>query len=107
MKIRGSILGNARMIVVENVNAPVGLVSVSANSIVPRAEVTIRDIFGDGAACGLSGHGFPAPGSILPVGGDNHPLFPQWMPALLPFRSAVHGSQILKELAKIRQSTAI
>ena len=79
---------DARMIVIKDENAGIVFVTLSADSAVAWAQVTIFDVFRQGR--------FPLrgsldclalPGTILPMGGNNDPFLSQGMPAFFPLVS--------------------
>ena len=74
---------DARMIVVEDERPRVRLVARAADAHVAGAQITVGNVFGDGAVA-LTCTCSPIQGRPLPVRGDDDPLFTQRMPALFP-----------------------
>jgi hypothetical protein len=64
---------DARMIVIENVDAGVGVITQATGAQVARTEVATLDVFRQ-LYCG-SGNGLTAPRPVLPMSGDNDPFF--------------------------------
>lgn len=70
------------MVVVENIHAVVMRIDRAADARVARTEIAVFNVSRREFLCAL--HNLADPRTILPVSGDDHPLFAQWMPPLLP-----------------------
>ena len=92
------------MIVVEHESVAVSVVLLAADPQIPRTEVAIGHIFRDLRL--FTAHGLAAPRPVLPVRRNDHPLFPQRMPAFLPkhfffpVRVAASRREAMMRLAK-------
>src|SRR6185503_3862318 len=73
---------HTRMIVIENVSPLVLRINRAADAPVSWAEITVRHIRRQRRHALL--YSAATPRAVLPVCGDYHPLFPQWMPSLFP-----------------------
>ena len=76
------------MIVVENEDARVVVISAAADAQIAGTQVAVFDVGRQGFLSGLADNG-AAPRTILAVRRDDHPLLAQRMPALFPFSSDV------------------
>src|SRR5262249_14508381 len=83
---------HARMIVIENVDAAIILVSRAAHTRIARAEVAVSNVFRHctGRVLGAANR-FAVPGTILAMCSNDHPLLTKRMPSLLPFVWSVHS----------------
>ena len=79
---RGRLQTDAGMIVIKDEDSGILRIDSAANARVARTEITIFDVRWSRAVLML--HRLTTPGTILPMGGDNHPLFAQRMPAFFP-----------------------
>jgi len=70
------------MIVIENKSVLVILVTLTADSSISRAEVTVGQVIR--LVRGFARNGFTDPRTILSMGGDDNPLFAQRVPSLFP-----------------------
>src|SRR6185436_15580117 len=73
---------HAGMIVVKNEDPAVLRVDGATHARVTGTEIAIVNVWWSRSASLL--HRLTTPGTILPVGGDNHPFFPEGMPSLFP-----------------------
>jgi hypothetical protein len=73
---------DAGVIVVEHERRGVERVPGSARAPIPRTEIAVFDVRGERSV--FPGYGLTDPGSILAVGGNDDPLFPERVPPLLP-----------------------
>src|SRR2546423_2546323 len=69
---RGRFQSHAGMIVIKHEDAAILRIDGAADARVTRAEITIVDV--RRARSVLCLHPLTTPGTILPIGGDNHPL---------------------------------
>ena len=71
---RGRFQSHAGMIVIKHEDAAILRIDGAADARVTRAEITIVDVRRSRSVLML--HRLTTPGTILPMGGDNHPFFP-------------------------------
>ena len=102
MKIKWGVRPDTGMIVIENEDAAIVFVALSADAAVPGAKVAILDVFGHGSLwIRRSRDRFPVPGTILPMSGHDDPFLSQGMPALFPLISGAHRASSVSSSQRV------
>jgi hypothetical protein len=78
-----SVFANARMVVIEDVDAFVVWVMGTGDACITGTEIAVGLIRGNILIITINS--LPNPGTILAMGGNDDPLFTEWMPTFLPF----------------------